>query len=92
MSTHAQDRARQPKSRPTGGEFAETTRPASGIALAGSHEAGACLTCAQPTETDANGVTYHLTLDGEYDHEADADHVALPDIHTDWLRHLGVTA
>ena len=33
MNTHAQDRARQPKGRPTGGEFAEQAKPASGVML-----------------------------------------------------------
>lgn len=33
MNTHTQDRARQPKGRPTGGQFAEEAKSASGIAL-----------------------------------------------------------
>lgn len=37
--------------------------------------AQACAQCGEPFETDANEVSYHVTVDGESDHDADADHV-----------------
>ncbi|MGC0252628.1 hypothetical protein [Pseudactinotalea sp. Z1748] len=77
MSTH--DIPRQPSGQPTGGQFAETSKPSSGLALAGDDSPGTCLQCGGPTEIDSGEVSYHLSEDGEFDYAADADHVALSD-------------
>lgn len=39
-----------------------------------------CFQCGDPFETDANGVTYHVTVDGESNHDQDADHVPYGDL------------
>lgn len=85
MSTNIHTRARQPQGRPTGGQFAEETKAASGIALDASGQAPACATCDQPTETGVDGSVRHLTLGGQYDHDADTDHEALVEAdHPTW--------
>ena len=42
--------------------------------------APACFQCGDPFETDSNGVTYHVTVDGESNHDQDADHVPYGDL------------
>lgn len=42
-----------------------------------------CYVCDEPFETDGNGVTYHVTEDGERDFDADSDHVPYGEQDTD---------
>lgn len=38
-----------------------------------------CYECGEPMMLDENEVSHHLDADGNIDHDADADHVALDD-------------
>jgi hypothetical protein len=47
---------------------------------AGGEEESVCTECGEPCQTNPNGTTNHIDLDGDTDFDRDADHVALPDL------------
>lgn len=83
---------RQPKGTPVGGEFAEGRRPAGcdltpieetneQSAIQGESDANSlssmeCAECGLPMDVDDNGVSHHLTKDGDIDYDTDAEHAA----------------
>ena len=63
------------------GKFAEKppAPEADGIELGETLEGMCCAECGGEMVVEDDGVSHHLTSDGDIDHEADAEHVALDD-------------